>query len=810
MPPACSGTVFSHFVRMSPPLSTRIADLARDLKRRRVFRVTAWYVLAAWVLIQVAETTFPYMGFPPSAVSAVIVLTIVGLPIALVLSWVFDLTPEGLETTSRSSPTEPAGIEAPSGELTIERAPPTPVTHIVGRGEEIDRVEKLLRQEGARLLTIVGAGGSGKTRLALELAHRLQEPDVFPDGVAWVPLDTVRDPELVAPAIGRALGFGESGDEGILTTITSTLSGRRILLILDNFEQIVDAGAVLTEILTSCPGVSILVTSRAPLRLRGERELPLSPLPVPAPGLAPAELMEAPAVRLFAERAQAVHAPFRLTEANAAQVAAICRKLDGLPLALELVAARSKMLSPSAILERLEQRTPVLGKGARDLPTHQRTLREAIQWSDELLKEEERVLFHRLGVFAGGFGLDAAEDVSAVDQADLLDLLEALVNQSLVLPTDRGGSEPRFEMLEVIREYARDVLASEKDHAAVRHRHARHFTNLARRAEPELVGSQQSRWLERLEEEYDNLRNALDWLEDHDPAEALQLAVLLRRFWEIRGHLTEGRRRLRTLLEIAPGDGKLQRKALYAAGVLADAQEDYGTARRHFEASLALHREAGDEWGVANALNNMGVVALRHGDHEAAYRLYGQSVSLWRKLGNDAAVALALNNLANVARRMDRHDDARRALDESLAMQRQAEDGNGCALTLGLMAELARDEGEDERAATLYGESLSLFRQAGNRPQIAHSLLELGRVQRARGLLEEARECCLQGLLEYVELGSPRGLADALEGMAALAADSGDVEEQRRFHEAAHALLEGHRTYDPEPAIELARRWATA
>lgn len=214
-PPACSGTVFSHFVRMSPPLSTRIADFARDLKRRRVFRVTAWYVLAAWVLIQVAETTFPYMGLPPSAVSAVIGLTIAGLPVALVLSWVFDLTPEGLETTSRSSPTEAAGIEAPSDVLTIERAPPTPVTHIVGRGEEIGRADKMLRQEGVRLLTIVGAGGSGKTRLALELAHRLEEPGVFPDGVAWVPLDTVRDPELVAPAIGRALGFGESGDEGI-------------------------------------------------------------------------------------------------------------------------------------------------------------------------------------------------------------------------------------------------------------------------------------------------------------------------------------------------------------------------------------------------------------------------------------------------------------------------------------------------------------------------------------------------------------------------------------------------------------------
>lgn len=795
---------------MRPSLSTRIADFARDLKRRRVFRVGAWYVLGAWVLIQVAETTFPYVGLPPSAVSAVIGLTIAGLPVALVLSWVFDITPEGLETTSRSPPRETEEIEAPSDALTIERAPPTPVTPIIGRSEEIARADELLRRERVRLLTIVGAGGSGKTRLAMELARRLEESEVFPDGIAWVPLDTVRDPELVAPAVGRAFGFGESGDEEILTTITSTLGGRRVLLILDNFEQIVDAGPLLTEILTSCAGVSILVTSRAPLRLRGERELPLSPLPTPAPGLALEEVMEAPAVRLFAERAQAVHAPFRLTEANAAQVAALCRRLDGLPLALELVAARSKMLSPAAILERLEQRTPVLGEGARDLPAHQRTLGEAIRWSDELLKEEERTLFHRLGVFAGGFELDAVEDVTAVDSPDLLDLLEALVNQSLVLTTDRGGSEPRFEMLEVIGEYARDALASAKDHAAVRHRHARHFTELARRAEPELVGPEQTRWLQRLEEEHDNLRNALGWLEEHDPAEALELAVLLRRFWEMRGHLTEGRRRLGALLEAAPGDGKLQRKALYAAGVLADAQEDYGAARRHFETSLALHREAGDEWGVANALNNMGVVALRHGDHETAYRLYDRSASLWRRLGNDAAVALALNNLANVARRMDRHDDARRALDESLAMQRRAGDRNGCALTLGLMAELARDEGEDERAATLYGESLSLFRQTGNRPQIAHSLLELGRVQHARGRLEEARECHLQGMLEYVELGSPRGLADALNGMAALAADSGDVEERQRFHEAAQALRDGRETYDPEPTIELALRWATA
>ncbi|MDX1647004.1 MAG: tetratricopeptide repeat protein [Longimicrobiales bacterium] len=785
-----------------------LADFFEELKRRKVFRAFIGYALAAWVLIQVAETTFPYLGLPDRAVTIVIVLAVAGVPVALVLAWIFDITPRGLQPTAdaeaRPGPDESSGIPPP---LTIQTGPPNPATQLVGRAQELEELKHLLQDAATRVLTLVGPGGSGKTRLALELARELR-PN-FRDGVAWVSLEAVRDPDLVPSAVGRALGVGESGEEEITVTIGSLLRRRRILLVLDNFEQVLRAASLVAALVEACPDLRVLVTSRAPLRVRGEREFPLSPLSVAPTGRSPAELMRSPAVRLFEERARDMNPRFRLTEGNVSAVATICRRLDGLPLALELVAARSKLLSPTAILERLEQRMPVLGEGARDLPDHQRTLHDTIAWSHELLDRQGQVLFRRLAVFNGGFDLDAAEAVASEDlETQLLDVLGSLVDHSLVQPDRRAGRESRFEMLETIRAYATELLIAGDDAAVIRRLHAEHYADLARTAEPELVGPRQADWLACLEEEHDNLRAALDWLRVENPTDALALAVVLRRFWEVRGHLTEGRRRLSELLEMSITDEKIRLKGLYAAGIMADAQEDYAAAQRYFERSLTLHREAGDEWGVANALNNMGVIALRHGDHEAAHRLYGESNRLWRELGNEAAVALGLNNLGNAARLMGRHHEARAALEESLEMQRSAEDLDGCALTLRLLAEVARDEGDAATAAELYQESLSAFRETGNRPQIARSLLELGRLQRDRGYSDEARDHHAEALDEYLRLGSPRGLAETLEALAELASDDGATEEEARFRAGAQSLREGRRPFDPT-VVEAARAWAT-
>ncbi|HUP18587.1 MAG TPA: tetratricopeptide repeat protein [Gemmatimonadota bacterium] len=772
-----------------------------------------WYAVAAWVLIQVAETTFPYLGLPEVAVTLVIVLAVAGLPVALVLSWIFDITSGGIEETAPAPLGRPQAADAGADPPTLRLAAPLPhpATPLLGRDSELEEAERLLTGDEVRLLTVVGPGGSGKTRLALELAHRVAPH--LRDRAAWVRLDAIRDPALVPSAIGRAFGIGESGDEELMDTIAASLRERELLVVLDNFEQVVEAARHVAELLAACPELRVLVTSRAPLRLRGERALPLRPLPAPDPGRPPAELMSSPAVRLFADRASDVDPSFEVTEENVPRIAEICRRLDGLPLALELAAARSKVLGPEAILARLEQRMPLLDRGARDHLPHQRTLRDTIAWSHELLGPDERVLFRRLAVFSGGWDLAAVQPVAGGGlESDVLDLFQALVDQSLVSRASEAGPDPRFTMLEVIREYAAHALESAGEAAAARDRHAAHFATLARTAEPQLVGPPQAEWLDRLEREHDNLRAALDWLESRDPVSGLRLAGHLWRFWEVRGHLSEGRRRLASLLEAAPAvdDGKLRLKALYAAGILADAQGDYDGAREHFERSLAAYREAGDRWGVANALNNMGVVALRHGDYATAHELYTRSVSLWRKLGNDAAVALALNNLGNVARLRGDHDAARTSLEESLAMQEAAGDVNGCALTLGLLAEVALEEDSLGEAERLYEESLSLFRESGNRPEIARSLLELGRVQRARGRPGDARARWADALLEYAELGSPRGLAGTLEELAALAGAEGADEERASFAEAARALRERGQEFDPEAVIEDAHRWASA
>ncbi|HET8631226.1 MAG TPA: helix-turn-helix domain-containing protein, partial [Thermomicrobiales bacterium] len=490
--------------------------------------------------------------------------------------------------------------------------PPFPMTSFVGRERELEALRPLLFT--ARLLTLTGPGGVGKTRLAVRLAARVA--DDFLDGVAFVSLAELRDADLVLPTTARAFGVlpdrREPGE-----ALAELLHSRRLLLVLDNCEQVAAAAPALGALLAACPRLTILATSRAPLRLAAEQEFPVPPLAVPpddAP--TPQALVAVEAAALFVARARAVRPDFAVTAENAAAVAALCRRLDGLPLALELAAVRTRILSPAALLDRLKTRLDLLAFGPADAPARQRTLRATLGWSHDLLRPDERALFRLLGVFVGGFTAAAAEAVGATpgdDGAGVLDRLSALVAHGLVHRDDADGEDGRFGMLETIREYARGHLEASGEGAAAARAHARHFLALAERAHAERAGPRMAAWLDRLDRDHDNLRAALAWCEAAGEAElGLRLAAALFRFWSTRGPLAEGRAWLDRLLAAAPAAGAsgpataVRATALLAAGVLAYNQGDLPAARALADASLALRRPLGDAGAIAEALNFAG------------------------------------------------------------------------------------------------------------------------------------------------------------------------------------------------------------
>ena len=638
---------------------------------------------------------------------------------------------------------------------------PTPRTSLIGREQQVTEAAELVLRPGVRLLSFTGAGGAGKTRLALAVAAAVA--DRFTGGVQFVELGSVAEPDLVAIAIAKALGIHRVGARTVPQIIGDELRDwGPFLLLLDNFEQVLQAAMVVAQMLEACPNLKVLATSRACLRIYGEQEFPVTPLE------------EKSAVELFVQRARAVRPGFTVTPDNASAIREICTRLDGLPLAIELAAARTKVLSPGAMLDPLQSRLQLLTGGALDLPERQQTLRKAIDWSHDLLSDAEQKLFRRFSVFYGGCTLEAAEavcDTTGDLGINLFEGLSSLVDKNLVQHVDPTGKEPRFAMLETIREYALERLAASGEESAVRRAHAAYCLVLAEEGNPDLNPADRSRWLERCDLEIDNFRGALDWLfQSPDLDWGLRLCMALFRFWDIREHLTEGRSRLETALRLA-GSRYTKERAMVShfLGALATAQGDYPAAARYLEQSLSLYEELGDDWGIAASLNALAVSARDRGDYSSAESYFERSLACWRMLPDELAVARCLHNLANVVKGRGDYARARWALREATKIFEELGDRSGAAWSINQQGDVAREQGDIAGAREFYGRALAVFREAGDRWGCARSLTDLACIDCEQGDHVAAQAAYRQAMEIFASLGHRRGLARTLEGCACLA-----------------------------------------
>jgi len=673
---------------------------------------------------------------------------------------------------------------------------PASPTRLIGRETDVTTLVTLLRRDAVRLVTLVGPGGVGKSRLAVQTAAEVAPQ--FRAGVYFVALGAISDPALVLSSVARVLDVHDIGARPVLDALGDhlrTLDGR-VLLVLDSFEHLVEAAADVARLLATCPALTVMITSQAALRLSGEHEFAVAPLALPdlQPPPDPGALSACPAVALLLERAMATRSDFMLTTENARAVTEICVRLDGLPLALELAAARMRIMLPSEILARLRSRLRLLTGGPRDLPARQQTLRHTIDWSYDLLSADEQTLFRRLAVFTGGCTLEAVEavcDARGDLGTDVLDGVGSLVSKSLLIKAAGTSSEARFSMLETIHEYALEQLGAAQERAEVRRAHAAYFLVLAEEGDASLTGSDRSAWLARFDAEHDNCRQAVEWLLVSGPVEwALRLGAALFRYWEARELLTEGRQRLAAVLSMpgARARTKERSRALFAAGVLAVEQGDYAAARELLAESLSISEELADPWGSVVCLNALAAAALDEGDHSRALVLFEQCLKAWKALGDRQAVARALSNLAGLATIRGEHERARSLYEQSFQIFRELGDEVGAAWSMNHQGQVAREQGDRSAALALCEQALATFRALNDPWGIANSLTELAHLARLHGDRARAEARYRESLAIFRELGYRRGVARLLEDFACAAVLDGLPARALRLAGAAAAL----------------------
>lgn len=713
------------------------------------------------------------------------------------------LTAAGFSWLDAKKPEEARLVNALAGHTLVSRAGtntrhtnlPLQTTSFVGREREIQEVLDLLTS--SRFVTLTGAGGCGKTRLALEVAVRMQ--GAFADGIWLVEMAALSEPSLLPRAVAQVFHLREEPGTSLLDLLTTTLSQKHLLLILDNCEHLIDACAGLVDhLLRSCPDLRILVTGRETLRITGETIYHVLPLAVPEHDcidVSTAHDLEAlcsyEAVRLFTARAEAIRLDFSVTAENAKAIMQICRRLDGIPLAIELAAARMKGLTAEQLATRLDDRFRLLTGGSRTaLPRHQ-TLRALIDWSYNLLTEAERVVLCRLAVFSGGWTLEAAESVCSgpgIDAGEMPVILLQLVDKSLVVAEKHGG-ENRYRFLEIVRQYALEKLLSLNEVVLVRERHCRWFVRLAEEADTKLQTPEEGTWLRRLDVEYDNLRAALAWAMESDADLGQRLAGTLWRYWYLRGYWSEGRGWLGRALSLEGATGlALRARLLGGAGVLATMQDEYAVAREMYEESLTIRRKLGDATGIAALYANLGEVAFQQCDYTVARHLYEESLKLARNEGDNKTIAYLLSYLGRIAREQGDIERATALWEEGLHVARDTGDKRAIANLLACLGQVARDQGDFVRAATLHQSSLTIYRELGNKVGIAFLLTRLGQVARDQSDFTRAATLHETSLAIYRELADRWGMAECLEHLAAAAADQSHLERAARLWGCAEVL----------------------
>jgi len=717
------------------------------------------------------------------------------------------ITPGQPQNPRRLRAVKPAEAErAPRGPERLPHNLPSELSSFVGREKELPEVRRLL--ENNRLLTLTGSGGCGKTRLALAVASELVGR--FEDGVWMVELASLAEPSLVPQAVAFTLGVRERPGSSLAVALSAYLRTRNLLLILDNCEHLIDACAELAEaLLRSCPGLLVLATSREALGITGEIVWSVPSLSLPDLRRLP-DLESLPryeSARLFVERTAAVRPDFTLTEQNAPAVAQVCYRLDGIPLAIELAAARTKVLSVEEISARLGDSFRLLTAGSRTALPRQRTLHATMDWSRGLLGQKELVLFRRLSVFAGGFTLEAAESICTGEELqrdEVLELLSQLVDKSLVVAQERDGAA-RYRLLEMVREYAGEQLDGAEEAADVGRRHANFYMDLAEEAEPELKGERQLAWLERLEIDHDNLRAAMRWLLARgESEEAARLGWALWLFWGIRAHFAEGRRSMEQALSAEGGlamSESTRARALYVEGMMENYQGNHRSAEPLLEESLRLFRELDDKLGTAYALSNAGFAALGQGQPQRAITLTEEAVDLFLEEGEKWGAAIELGFLAVAWRDQSDHERAKRLAERALALSRDVGERQAISVALNTLATLAQAEHNHERARELFGEGLTVSAELENESDVVHCLKGLASVAAAEGKIVRAARLwgAAEALLEDIEFGVHTYVPDRSVHQRQVAAARTRLDE-----EAFEAAWAKGRTMTPEQAIEYA------